>query len=301
MLLQAGIMRPCRYTEWVSNVVPVEKKGTRNIRVCVDFCNLNQSTPKDEYAMPVADILINSASGNKVVSFLNRNAGYNQIFMAEGAFSKTVFQCSGFIRLFKWVVMTFGLKNVGTTYQRAMNLIFHDLLGVMVEVYIDDVVVKLAGFDEHLADLRVAFDRMRRYGLKMKPFKCAFGVLVGRFLGFIVHKNGIQVDPRKIESISKLAEPTCKRDVQKLLGKVNYLRCFIANLAGKVESFLPLVRLKHNDEFTWGGRPKEGVREDQGVSIKCTGSQGTKGGRSMQIVHYHSVQRYRHSVDTRVG
>jgi hypothetical protein len=117
MLLQAGIMRPCRYAEWVSNVVPVEKKGTRNIRVCVDFCNLNQSTPKDEYAMPVADILINSASGNKVVSFLNGNAGYNQIFMAEGDISKTVFQCSGFIRLFKWVVMIFGLKNVGTTYQ----------------------------------------------------------------------------------------------------------------------------------------------------------------------------------------
>jgi hypothetical protein len=131
-------------------------------------------------------------------------------------------------------------------------LIFHDLLGVLVEEYIDDVVVKSAGFEGHLADLRVAFGTMRRYGLKTNPLKCAFRVSAGRFLGFIVHENGIQVDPKKVESIKKLMEPTCKKDVQKLLGKVNYLRRFISTLAGKVESFLPLVKLKYDDEFTWG-------------------------------------------------
>jgi hypothetical protein len=151
-LLQAGFIWPCRYAEWVSNVVPVEK-NTGKIRVCVDFRNLNRVMPKDEYPMPVADILINSASGNRVISFLDGNAGYNQIFMAEGDITKTTFRCPGFIGLFEFVVMTFGLKNTGAAYQRAMNLIFHDLLGLILEVYIDDVVMKPEGFQHHLANM----------------------------------------------------------------------------------------------------------------------------------------------------
>jgi hypothetical protein len=89
----------------------------------------------------------------------------------------------------------------------------------------------------------MTFERMRKYGLKMNLMKCAFDVSIGRFLGFIVHGHGIQVDPKKVEAVKKLEEPTCKKDVQKLLGKINYLRRFIANLVGKIDSFLPLVRL----------------------------------------------------------
>jgi hypothetical protein len=225
-LLQIGFIQSCRYADWVSNIVPVEKKNTEKIRICVDFRNLNRATPKDEYLMTIADLLINSASGNKVISFLDGNAGYNQIFMAKEDVSKTVFRCPGFIGLFKWVVMTFGLKNVGATYQRAMNLIFHDLLGVLMEVYIDDVVVKLVGFEEHMTDLKLSLERMKKYGLRMNPLKCAFGVASGRFLGFIVHEHNIQINPKKIESIGKIEEPVCKKDVQKLLNKINYLLSF---------------------------------------------------------------------------
>jgi hypothetical protein len=255
-LLKANFIRPCRYAEWVSNIVPVEKKNTGKIRICVDFRDLNRATPKDEYPMPIADELVNQASGNKIISFLDGNAGYNQIFMAEEDVSKTAFRCPGFVGLFEWVVMTFGLRNAGATYQRAMNLIFHDLLGIILEIYIDDVVVKSAGFDDHIADLRLALERMRKYDLKMNPLKCAFGVSAGRFLGFIVHEHGIEIDPKKVEAIGKLEEPTCKRDVQKLLGKINYLRRFISNLARKVESFTPLVRLKHESDFRWGAEQR---------------------------------------------
>jgi hypothetical protein len=102
-----------------------------------------------------------------------------------------------------------------------------------------------------MADLRIVLERIRKYKLKMNPLKCAFYVIAGKFLGFIVHEKGIEIDPKKVESINKLEEPTCKRDVQKLLGKINYLRQFIANLAGKIDSFLPLVRMKHDGEFRW--------------------------------------------------
>ena len=78
-MLKAKFIRPCRYAYWVCNIVPVEKKNTGNIRICVDFRDLNKATPQDEYPMPIADMLINDASGHKVISFLDGNAGYNQI------------------------------------------------------------------------------------------------------------------------------------------------------------------------------------------------------------------------------
>jgi hypothetical protein len=144
--------------------------------VCIDFRDLNRATLKDEYPMPVADVLVNSVSGNKVISFMDGNIGYNQIFMAKEDVHKTAFRCPGFVGLFEWIVMTFGLRNAGATYQQAMNLIFHDLLGILMEVYIDDMVIKSACFMDHLADLKVALERMRKYGLRMNPLKCAFGV-----------------------------------------------------------------------------------------------------------------------------
>jgi hypothetical protein len=82
-----------------------------------------------------------------------------------------------------------------------MNLIFHEMLGNTVEVYIHDIVVKSAEFSSHVADLRKAFDKMRRYGLKMNLRKCAFGVSAGKFLGFVIHEHGIEIDPDRIKSI----------------------------------------------------------------------------------------------------
>jgi hypothetical protein len=232
--------------------VPVEKKESGKLRVCIDFRNLNRVTPKDEYPMPIANTLINNASGNRIISFLDGNAGYNQIFMDEEDASKTTFICSGFIGLFEWVIMTFGLKNAGATYQRATNLIFYELLGNTVGVYIDDIVVKSAEFSSHVADLRKAFDKMCRYGLKMNPRKCAFRVSAGKFLGFVIHEHGIEIDPDRIKSIRNVGPPTCKVEVQKFLGKVNYLRRFISNLAGKIDAFTPILRLKNDAEFAWG-------------------------------------------------
>jgi hypothetical protein len=207
----------------------------------VNFRNLNRATPKDEYPMPVADLLVDIASGNKVINFLDGNVGYNQIFMAKEDVSKTAFRCLGFVGLFEWVVMSFGLKNAGAMYQRAMDLIFHDLLGGLMEVYIDNMVVKSVGFEEHMTDLKLSFERMKKYGLQINPLKCTFGVTSARFLGFIVHEHDKQIDPKKIESIRKIGEPVCKKDIQKLLGKINFLHHFISNLAGRVESLLPLV------------------------------------------------------------
>ncbi|KAL6204765.1 hypothetical protein ACLB2K_022032 [Fragaria x ananassa] len=142
-------------TQHLSNVVPVRKKNGK-MRVCVDYRDLNNVTPKDIYLMHVADLLIDAAAGHEVLSFMDGTAGYHQIPVAEEDRHKTAFRCPGFAGAFEYVVMPFGLKNAGATYQRAMNLIFHDILGKLIEVYIDDVVVKTKSRATHVEDLRAS-------------------------------------------------------------------------------------------------------------------------------------------------
>jgi hypothetical protein len=214
------------------------------MRVCIDFRDLNRATPMDGYPMPVADLLVDVVAGHKVISFMDGNAGYNQIFMAIEDISKTAFRCPGHICLFEWIVMTFGLKNAGATYQRAMNYIFHELIGKIVEIYIDDVVIKSLNHESHLDDVRKTLECTRKHGLKMNPNKCAFGVSAGEFLGFLVHEEGIEVGKKSMKAIGEVVPPTNLKELQSLLGKINFVRRFISNLSQKVLPFSPLLRIK---------------------------------------------------------
>jgi hypothetical protein len=259
-MIEAGLIRPCRYAEWISSVVPVQKKDGR-WRVCVDFRDLNRATPKDEYPMPVAETLINTAAGHKILSFMDGNAGYNQIFMAPEDINKTAFRVPGAVGLFDYVVMTFGLKNAGATYQRAMNYIFHDLIGKLVEIYIDDVVVKSASVEGHLGDLQQVLERTRGFGLRINPKKCAFGVSASQFLGFLVHERGIKIGLKSQEAVRTMVLPTTKRELQQLIGKINFVRRFISNLSRRIEPFMELEKIKANDEFRWGAEQQWAFEE----------------------------------------
>ena len=147
--------------------------------------------------------------------------------------------------------MPFGLKNAGATYQRAMNSIFHDLIGTIVEVYIDDQVVKSKSRQTHLDDLRQAFLRMHRHHLKMNPAKYAFSVSASNFLGFLVYHRGIEIDENKAQAIINAPPPMTKKQLQSLLGQINFLRRFIANSVGKMKVFSTLLKLKDSDKFEW--------------------------------------------------
>ena len=202
--------------------------------------------------MPVANLLVDAAAGQWIICFMDGNAGYNQIFMAEQDIPKTAFKCLGHVGLFEWIVMTFGLKNAGGTYQRAMNFISHEFIDTLVEIYIDDVVVKSGDFIKHVADLRKILECTRKHGLKMNPNKCAFGVSTGQFLGFMVHERGIEISRRSIDAINKVIGPADKIELQSLIGKINFMRRFISNLSGKIKAFSPLLKLKADQEFVWG-------------------------------------------------
>ena len=93
--------------------------------------------------MPIADMLVDSTANNELLSFMDDFYGYNQILIVVEDIPKTAFRCPGSIGTFEWLVMPFGLKIVSATYQRAMNAIFHDMLGHHMEVYIDDIVLNL--------------------------------------------------------------------------------------------------------------------------------------------------------------
>ncbi|XP_075478796.1 uncharacterized protein LOC142519646 [Primulina tabacum] len=123
-LLKAKFIRPVRYTKWLANIVHVMKKNGK-LQVCIDFRDLNCATPKDVYVMPVADMLVDAVANNELMSFMDGFSGYNQIKIAEEDVSKTAFRCPGAIGTFEWLVMPFGLKNAGATYQRrGISLVF---------------------------------------------------------------------------------------------------------------------------------------------------------------------------------
>jgi len=145
--------------------------------------------------------------------------------------------------------MSFVLKNVGATYQRAMTILFHDFFHNLVECYVDDLVVKTKDRENHPHDLRRVFERLRMHQLKMNTLKCAFGVTSGKFLGFIILKEGIEIDPNKVKAIIQMPRPRNLRELRGLQGRLAYIRRFISNLSGRCQPFTRL--LKKDIPFIW--------------------------------------------------
>jgi len=132
-------------------------------------------------------------------SFMDGFSGYNQIKMAPEDMEKTMF--NSLWGTFCYKVMSFGLKNVEASYQRAMVALFHDMMHKEIEVYVDDMIAKSRIEGKHLINLRKLFERQRKYQLRLNPAKCTFGVKLGKLLGFVVSQGGIEVDPDKLKTI----------------------------------------------------------------------------------------------------
>lgn len=124
--------------------------------------------------------------------------------------------------------MSFGLKNVGATYMRAMTTLFHDMVHKEIKVYVDDVILKSKKGSDHLDDLQYFFERLQRYNLKLNPMKYAFSVPTKKILGFIISRKGIELDTSKIKAFQDLPPPRTKKDVMNFLGRINYISRFIA-------------------------------------------------------------------------
>ena len=104
--------------------------------------------------------------------------------------------------------MPFGLKNAGATYQRMIQTCLETQIGKIVEAYVDDVVIKTRHVESLIDDLRLTFNNLQTYEIKLNLEKCVFGMPVGKLLGFIVSNRGIEANPAKIRALSQLATPT---------------------------------------------------------------------------------------------
>lgn len=183
-LLVVGFIMPIQHPRWLFNIVPVKKKNEQ-IRCWVDFKNLNQACPKDEFPLPNMDLLIDSAVWHAMFSFIYRFNGYNQIRMAPKGVEKVAFE-TPIRNFYYYTVMPFRLKNASPTYQCTMTIIFHDMMHYKMEDYVDDILVNSRKHKDHVKQLRIAFKWCRLFKLRMNPLKCTFRVSTRKFVGFLV-------------------------------------------------------------------------------------------------------------------
>jgi hypothetical protein len=182
-LLAAGFIRECKNLVWLANPVLVPKK-TGQWRMCINYTDLNSHSPEDPLPLLRIDQVVDSTAGSTLLCFLDCYSGYHQIALKVSDQDKTTFITLHVI--YCYTAMTFGLKNAGATYQKAIQKCLESQIGKNVEAYVDDMVVKTTNEDNLITDLAQTFANLRVYRWKLNPEKCVFGVPSGKLLGFMV-------------------------------------------------------------------------------------------------------------------
>ena len=157
-LFQDGAIREVEYPEWLANVVHVKKENSK-WRLCIDFTNINKACPKNSFPLPRIDLILDATAGHELLSFIDAFSSYNQISMDPDDQEKTSFVTRQGTYCYR--VMPFRLKNAEATYQRLVNRMFQKQIGMSMEVYIDDMLVKSTTAELHIAHLSEAFQILR--------------------------------------------------------------------------------------------------------------------------------------------
>ena len=216
VLVEKGFVQPS-HSAWGAPVIFVAKKSGE-LRMCVDYRALNQVTVKDKY--PRIDDLLDRLQGASVFSSFDLQSGYHQVRVADEDVPKT------HKGLLEFRVLSFGLTNASAVFQREMNKVLADLPFVLV--YLDDILVFSKSAEEHAEHLKQVLARLRKHKLYAKMSKCFFFRDSVEFLGHVVSKDGVQVDPKKV---SVIRDWPPLRDVQQFLGLGNYFKHYIQGYA----------------------------------------------------------------------
>ncbi len=237
-MLDRGVIEPCQ-SSWASPVVLVTKKdGTTCF--CVDYRKLNDVTKKDAYPLPRIDETLDALRGSMYFSTLDLYSGYWQVEMDHRDIDKTAFVTRQ--GLFRFTVMPFGLCNAPGTFERVMELVLKDLKWKICLIYLDDIIVYGAGFYQALDHLKTVWRRIREANLKLKPTKCCLMHTQVPFLGHIVSRQGVGVDPAKIEAVEQWPTPTSVKDVRAFLGLASYYRRYIPGFSTVAAPLTNLTR-----------------------------------------------------------
>ncbi|KAJ9529231.1 hypothetical protein QJQ45_007908 [Haematococcus lacustris] len=250
-LLAKGLIEPSS-SPYAAPVLFVQKKSGE-LRMCIDYRQLNKITIRDQYPLPRIDDLFDQLAGKTVFSSLDLQAGYHQIRIPAEDVPKTAFRTP--MGHYQFKVLCFGLTNAPATFQRVMNEAFAEVINDCALVYLDDILVMSKNSEEHLVHLRRVFDLLRKNKFYAKLSKCEFMQRTLKFLGHIISAQGISVDPCKVTAISEWPVPTSLKTLQSFLGAANYVRKFVHNFSTIAAPLTNLTGPK-KESFPWKAWPQ---------------------------------------------
>ncbi|KAJ9520666.1 hypothetical protein QJQ45_007463 [Haematococcus lacustris] len=236
-LLAKGLIEPSS-SPYAAPVLFVQKKSGE-LRMCIDYRQLNKITIRDQYPLPRIDDLFDQLTGKTVFSSLDLQAGYHQIRIPTEDVPKTAFRTS--MGHYQFKVLCFGLTNAPATFQRVMNEAFAEVINDCALVYLDDILVMSKDSEEQLVQTKLS--------------KCEFMQRTLKFLGHIISAQGISVDPCKVTAISEWPVPTSLKTLQSFLGAANYVRKFVHNFSTIAAPLTNLTGPK-KESFPWKAWPQ---------------------------------------------
>jgi hypothetical protein len=221
------------------------KDGTK--RMCIDYRALNEVTVKNKYPLPRIEDLFDQLRGASVFSKIDMWSGYHQLRIRPTDIPKTAFITK--YGLYEFMVMSFGLTNVPAYFMYLMNNVFMDYLDKFVVVFIDVILVYSQNEQEHEEHLRKVLQRLRDCQLYAKLSKCEFWISKVLFLGHIINRDGLAVDPKKVAAIMDWKAPKDVQGIKSFIGMASYYRRFIEGFSKIARPMTALLAKKV--EFKW--------------------------------------------------
>ena len=205
------------------------KKKDGTLQLCVDYRKLNRVTVKNKYPLPRIEDLFDQLNEACYFSKIDLRFGYHQLRVRGSDIPKTAFRTR--YGHFEFVVMPFGLTNAPAAFMDMMNRIYRPYLDQFVVVFVDDILIYSKGRAEHEQHLQLALQVLRENRLYAKLEKCDFLLQEIQFLGHMVSKEGISVDPAKVEAVMRWERPKSVFEIRSFLGLAGYYRRFIENFS----------------------------------------------------------------------
>jgi hypothetical protein len=222
-ILKKGYIHPS-VSPWGALVLFVKNKyGT--LRLCIDFRQLNKVTVKNKYPMPRIDDLFDQLKDARIFSKIDLRSGYHQVRIKEQDIRKTIFRTR--YGDYEFTVVPFGLSKAPTIIMCLMNGFFREYLDKFVIIFLDEILIYYKSEEDHENHLRMVLQVLREHQLYAELRKCSFYLKQIHYLGHIISKDGIVVDPEKIESIREWSMPKNVTEVRLFMGLVGYYRRFI--------------------------------------------------------------------------
>ena len=242
-MLQRGIIEES-CSPWLAPAVFVRKKSG-DIRLCVDYRELNKKTQKDTYLLPLPDEVQDKLANSSIFSTLDLQCGYWQLPVHPQDRHKMAF-CPG-MGLFQFKCMPFGLMGAPSSFQRLMNQLFREV--PFVTVYIDDILIHSTNKELHAQHLRQVFDLFSDANLTLRGSKCHLAMSKVSYLGHVFSTTGMSPDPQKVSAVKEWKSPTNAEEVRKFLGLASYYRRYILGFSDIAK---PLHNLTHKQvPFNW--------------------------------------------------